>query len=52
VLLACNVSADTPGDYNLTFSVTNSAGLTASIVRKLTIKAVCPEGESLCPDQV
>lgn len=52
VLLACNISSSLPGDYNITFSVTNSAGLSASVVRRVTIKAACPEGEALCPDQV
>ena len=52
VLLACNISSSLPGDYSITFSVTNSAGLSASVVRRLTIKAACPEGEALCPDQV
>eukprot|EP00775_Hariotina_reticulata_P011535 gene11535-11678_t len=52
LLLACNITADTPGDYNLTFSVTNSAGLTSRVVRRLIIKAICPEGELLCPNKV
>jgi hypothetical protein len=52
LLLACKITGDTPGEYNLTFSVTNSAGLTSRIVRRLIIKAVCPEGESLCSDKV
>lgn len=52
VLLACNIKADEPGEYNITFSVTSSSGLSASASRKLVIKAACPEGEKLCPDKV
>jgi hypothetical protein len=52
VLLACGIQNDTPGDYNITFSVTNSAGLSASTRRRITIKAVCPPGEALCADKV
>lgn len=52
IMLACGIHNDDPGDYNITYSVTNSAGLTASVKRHLTIKAVCPNGETLCSDQV
>lgn len=52
VLLACGIQSDVPGDYNITFSVTNSAGLSASTRRRITIKAVCPSGEALCADKV
>lgn len=52
VLLACAVDLNTPGDYKLTFSVTNSAGLTSAVSRVITVKAVCLQGESLCSDQV
>lgn len=52
LLLACGVPAGQPGEYNITFSITNSAGLTASVVRKLVVKAACPQSEFLCPDKV
>jgi hypothetical protein len=52
ILLACGIQSDAPGDYNITFSVTNSAGLSASTRRRITIKAVCPSGEALCADKV
>jgi len=52
VLLACNIPSDQPGEYNISFSVSNSAGLSASVSRRLVIKAACPEGEKLCSDKV
>lgn len=51
VLLACGIQPGQPGDYNITFTVTSSSGLSASVSRRLTIKAACPEGEKLCADQ-
>jgi hypothetical protein len=50
--LACGISLATPGKYTIIFSVTNSAGLSANVSRRLVVKAVCPEGESLCDDKV
>jgi hypothetical protein len=52
LLLACGINGSAPGDYNITFSVTNSAGRRAVVKRQLKVKAVCPEGEQLCDDQV
>jgi hypothetical protein len=52
IALACNVSMATPGEYQVNFTVTNSAGLTAFVTRTLRVKAVCPSGESLCDDKV
>jgi hypothetical protein len=52
LLLACNVSAEVPGQYPLVFTATNSAGLGARVVRQLVVKAVCPIGEALCQDKV
>jgi hypothetical protein len=46
------MSAEVPGQYQLVFSVTNSAGLSARVVRQLVIKAACPAGEALCEDKV
>ena len=50
--LACGISLSIPGEYSIIFSVTNSAGLSANTTRQLVVKAVCPEGESLCDDKV
>ena len=52
VLLACGVNGSVPGEYNVTFTATNSAGLSASVTRAVTIRARCPVGEALCPDKV
>jgi hypothetical protein len=52
LLLACGINSSTPGDYNITFSITNSAGRRGVVLRQLKIKAVCPEGEQLCADKV
>ena len=52
VLLACNISTLVPGAYNLTYTVANSAGRTASTWRTLTVTSVCPKGERLCSDRV
>jgi hypothetical protein len=52
VLLACGIDASMPGEYQLLFTATNSAGLTASATRRLLVRAACPPGESLCGDKV
>lgn len=52
VLLACGIDPQQPGEYNITFTATSSTGLSASVHRRLIIKAACPEGEKLCPDKV
>jgi hypothetical protein len=52
LLLACGIDGSVPGDYNITFSITNSAGRRAVVRRQLKVKAVCPEGEQLCEDKV
>ncbi|KXZ41637.1 hypothetical protein GPECTOR_350g101 [Gonium pectorale] len=48
--LACNASTSTPGTYTLDFTVANSAGVTSSATRILTVTPACPVGEQLCPD--
>lgn len=50
--LACGIPITTPGAYNITFSVTNSAGATASVTRQMTIVGACGAGAALCPDKV
>jgi hypothetical protein len=52
VLLACGIKPDRPGAYNITFSVTSSSGLTATVSRGLIVRAACLEGEKLCPEMV
>jgi hypothetical protein len=52
ILLACNISTLVPGSYNLSYSVTNSAGRVASTWRTLTVTSMCPTGERLCADRV
>ncbi|PNH08676.1 hypothetical protein TSOC_004773, partial [Tetrabaena socialis] len=52
LLLGCNISNLLAGEYNITYSVTNSAGRTASTWRQLVIASVCPAGERLCADKV
>lgn len=52
ILLACGIPGDKPGTYSITFSVSNSAGVTATVIRQVVIRAVCPVGEQLCPDKV
>jgi hypothetical protein len=41
-----------PGVYNIIFRVQDSAGLNATVVRKVVVKARCPAGEKLCFDGV
>jgi hypothetical protein len=38
---ACHLPPGTPGIYNVTFSVTNSRGLTASVIRTVVIQGAC-----------
>ncbi|KAK3237662.1 hypothetical protein CYMTET_52282 [Cymbomonas tetramitiformis] len=45
---ACGVDTDVPGVYLVTFSVSNSAGLSAYATRNVTITPACPIGEVLC----
>jgi zinc transporter 1/2/3 len=52
LLLACGINGSAPGDYSITFSVTNSAGRRAVVRRAVKVKALCPEGEQRCDDQV
>ncbi len=52
VAVACKINTFVPGYYNITYSVTNSAGLTASVNRTLFVQSVCPSGQTLCSDQV
>ncbi|GIL51198.1 hypothetical protein Vafri_7273 [Volvox africanus] len=50
LLLACNVSTALPGNYTITFSVTNSANSSVNVSRTLFVQPVCPSGEQLCSD--
>ncbi|PNH08675.1 hypothetical protein TSOC_004770, partial [Tetrabaena socialis] len=52
LLLGCNISNLVAGEYNITYSVTNSVGRTASTWRQLVIVSVCPAGERLCADKI
>ena len=52
VLLACGIDGGAPGEHNLTFTATNSAGLSSAVSRRLVIRARCPAGEVLCPDRL
>ncbi|GLC58899.1 hypothetical protein PLESTB_001415200 [Pleodorina starrii] len=52
VLLACGASTQVPGSFNLTYSVQNSAGASATTWRQITVRPVCPLGERLCDDRV
>ena len=52
ILQACNIPAGVPGQYTVTYSVANSAGLGASTLRHLTVMPICPAGERLCSDMV
>ncbi|GIM11176.1 hypothetical protein Vretimale_14689 [Volvox reticuliferus] len=52
VLVACGVSTRKPGYFNLTYTVRNSAGASASTWRQITVRPVCPAGERLCDDRV
>ncbi|KAK3275937.1 hypothetical protein CYMTET_15963 [Cymbomonas tetramitiformis] len=47
-LAGCEVDTGVPGVYNLTFAVVNSAGLSASVTRRLIVQALCAVGERLC----
>ena len=49
-LLPCNLDTGKPGRYNVTFSVTNDAGLTASADRTVIVIPVCQPGERVCSD--
>ncbi len=40
------------GIYSLTFTVTNSQGLSVSVTRTLVVSPVCPPGEALCSNKV
>ncbi len=52
LLLACNISTDTPGTYTLDFTVTNSARRSANVSLTLRVVSICPAGEVLCSDRV
>ena len=49
---ACNYDMDEAGVYIITFTVTNSQGLSASVNRTLVVEPVCPAGETLCSNKV
>ncbi|GLI60150.1 hypothetical protein VaNZ11_002188, partial [Volvox africanus] len=52
VLQACGVSTRHPGSFNLTYTVRNSAGASASTWRQITVRPVCQPGERLCSNRV
>lgn len=52
LLLACNITTDVPGTYQLNFTVTNSARATANVSRAIRVVSLCSPGEVLCPDRV
>jgi len=47
-LLPCNLDTGRPGKVNITFSVTNDAGLTSAVNRTIVIAPICGNGERLC----
>lgn len=49
---ACSYNTKVAGVYTLTFSVTNSQGMSASVKRTLVVEPVCPLGETLCSNKV
>jgi len=51
-IAACNYDMDEAGVYTITFTVTNSQGLSASVNRTLVVEPVCPAGETLCSNKV
>lgn len=50
VSVACRFNTSVPGEYRVRFSATNSAGLTASVVRRVVVRVVCPVGQRRCAD--
>ncbi|KAK3287307.1 hypothetical protein CYMTET_5175 [Cymbomonas tetramitiformis] len=48
----CGIDTHNPGMYNLTFSVSNSLGLTSTATRYVTVTAACPVGEVLCTNGI
>ena len=52
ISVACNINTKVPGKYEVAFSVTNSARMTASVTRTLVVTAACSVGEYLCADKV
>lgn len=51
-IAACNYDMDEAGVYIITFTVTNSQGLSASVNRTLVVEPVCAAGETLCSNKV
>jgi hypothetical protein len=51
-LAGCGVNTSVPGVYPVVFSVQNSAGINASVVRNITVLTSCPIGEQPCADGV
>eukprot|EP00798_Chlamydomonas_sp_ICE-L_P012337 gene12337-15513_t len=49
-LAACALNPDEWGTYSIIFSVTNSAGLSASVTRTLQVQKACLPGSDPCPD--
>ncbi|KAK3267327.1 hypothetical protein CYMTET_24107, partial [Cymbomonas tetramitiformis] len=52
-LRGCGITVESPpGRYTVTFTVSNSAGHSASVSRSVLVQAQCLEGEFLCDNQV
>ncbi|DBA80580.1 TPA: hypothetical protein ACH3X1_007841 [Trebouxia sp. C0004] len=49
---ACSYNMKAAGVYTITFTVTNSQGLSASVNRILVVEPVCPYGETLCSNKI
>ena len=52
VSLACNITTNIPGIYQVNFNITNSARMMSSVLRTVIVQAVCNSGEHLCDDLV
>lgn len=49
---ACSYNMNVAGVYTITFAVTNSQGLSASVNRTLVVMPTCPAGQTLCSNKV
>lgn len=52
ISLACGIDTNLPGEYNITYSVTNSLGFTGKVDRTLVVSSICEPGEKLCSNKV
>jgi hypothetical protein len=50
--LACRINTEVPGTYRLRYTVTNSAGLTAMVSRRVIVVVDCQAGERRCDNEV